>query len=137
MNDPLKVQVAGDHYKKWLIQPIEFAMANNWDACAFSAFKYIVRHRDKAGRVDLDKAKHFVDLRCALVRGIHARGIPVITIDEFIEKNEIADPSTRSALRALDWWVYNYRPHDRVNREMGDGVKEAIDSMIADHYPAF
>lgn len=59
---PQNVQVGGDHYKKHMIQPIEFIMANKLDYCQGNAIKYIVRHHDKNGREDLEKAKHYIDL---------------------------------------------------------------------------
>lgn len=56
------VGIAGEHYAKCRIQPIEYAMANKLDACQFSVVKYITRFRDKNGLEDLKKAKHFIDL---------------------------------------------------------------------------
>lgn len=60
--NPLDVQEGGSHYKKWAIQPIEFFHANNLDFLQSSAIKYICRFRDKGGKQDLMKAKHFIDL---------------------------------------------------------------------------
>jgi len=61
---PLNVQVGGDHYKKFKIQPIEFVMANGLDACQAAVIKYIMRSKgDKTKRIeDLNKAKHYIDL---------------------------------------------------------------------------
>ena len=58
----LDVQVGGDHYKKLKIQPMEYSMANNLDACQHTAIKYITRFRDKGGVADLEKAKHVIDM---------------------------------------------------------------------------
>lgn len=58
----LDVQVGGDHYKKYKIQPMEYSMANGLDACQHTAIKYITRFRDKGGTADLEKAKHCIDL---------------------------------------------------------------------------
>lgn len=58
----LDVQVAGDHYKKFKIQPIEFTMANNLDFCQGNIIKYACRHEFKNGKEDLLKIKHYVDL---------------------------------------------------------------------------
>lgn len=58
----LDVQVGGDHYKKYKIQPMEYSMANGLDACQHTAIKYITRFRDKGGIADLEKAKHCIDL---------------------------------------------------------------------------
>lgn len=58
----LNVQVAGDHYKKLVIQPIEYIHANGIGFAEGSAIKYLTRWRDKGGIADLEKAKHFIDL---------------------------------------------------------------------------
>lgn len=61
-NTPLSTQVGGNHYKDMKIQPIEFAMANNLNACQTNILKYICRYKDKNGKQDLEKAKHYIDL---------------------------------------------------------------------------
>ena len=58
----MDVQIGGDHYKKLKIQPMEYSMANNLDACQHTAIKYITRFRDKGGVADLEKAKHVIDM---------------------------------------------------------------------------
>lgn len=58
----LNSQVAGDHYKKLKIQPMEYSMANKLDACQHTVIKYVTRFRDKGGKQDLDKAIHAIEL---------------------------------------------------------------------------
>ena len=60
--NPLNVQEGGSHYKDWVIQPIEYCMANNLDHCQSNVVKYVTRFRDKGGLDDLRKAKHYIDL---------------------------------------------------------------------------
>lgn len=55
-------QVGGEHYKQYAIQPAQFALANNLDYAQSNAIKYIVRHKDKNGVQDLDKAIHYIEL---------------------------------------------------------------------------
>ena len=55
-------QVGGDHYKDMAIQPSEFIVANNIGWYEGNAIKYICRHSRKNGKIDLDKAKHYIDL---------------------------------------------------------------------------
>lgn len=62
----LESQEGGTHYKEMKIQPIEYAMANNFNACEFNILKYVSRHRNKNGAEDLRKAKHMIDLLLAL-----------------------------------------------------------------------
>ena len=62
MTSALSNQVAGDHYKKLKIQPVEFIHANNIPFIEGCIIKYASRWRDKGGVKDLEKIKHFVDL---------------------------------------------------------------------------
>lgn len=55
-------QVSGNHYSKLAIQPMQYSMANKLDACQHTIIKYVTRFRDKNGRVDLEKAKHVIDM---------------------------------------------------------------------------
>lgn len=59
---PLDIQVGGGHYKKMKIQPIEYITANNLSYCEANIIKYASRWRDKGGKQDLEKIKHYVDL---------------------------------------------------------------------------
>lgn len=59
---PLEVQVGGDHYKNYPIQPVEYCMANKLDTCQANVVKYVTRFREKNGVKDLEKAKHYIDL---------------------------------------------------------------------------
>jgi hypothetical protein len=58
----LDVQVGGEHYKKFSIQPVEFIHANGIPFIEGNIIKYIVRWREKNGVKDLEKVKHYVDL---------------------------------------------------------------------------
>lgn len=58
----LDVQVAGAHYKKRAIQPVEYIHANNLGFLEGCIVKRITRWRDKDGFTDLEKIKHEVDL---------------------------------------------------------------------------
>ena len=56
------IQIGGDHYKKYPIQPIEFYQANNLSYLQGAAIDYLIRHADKGGKEDLEKAKHCIDM---------------------------------------------------------------------------
>jgi hypothetical protein len=60
-NDPLGVQIDGEHYLLRSIQPIEYILANNIGFCEGNAIKYITRHQDKNGAEDIKKAIHFLE----------------------------------------------------------------------------
>lgn len=60
--NPFKKQIAGNHYKDFKIQPIEFILKNNISFCEGNVIKYICRYKTKGGLQDLEKAKHYIEL---------------------------------------------------------------------------
>lgn len=58
----LNVQVAGDHYKKQAIQPVQYIHANGIGFFEGNVIKYVTRWRDKGGIKDLEKAKHYIEM---------------------------------------------------------------------------
>ena len=60
--EALNKQVGGDHYKRFIIQPVEFCYHNEIPYLEATAIKYLCRWRDKGGLQDLQKAKHFIDI---------------------------------------------------------------------------
>lgn len=65
----LETQIGGNHYKDLKIQPIEFIHANNIPFCEANAIKYLCRWRNKNGKQDLEKARHYIDLLIQLEYG--------------------------------------------------------------------
>lgn len=55
-------QIGGNHYKKYVIQPTEFIYKNNVPFIEGNIIKYTLRHREKNGRQDLEKAIHYLEL---------------------------------------------------------------------------
>lgn len=69
----LDKQVGGDHYKKYKIQPAEFIAENQIGWHVGNCIKYAVRHQDKNGKQDLEKAIHYLQMeieRCYPKQGI-------------------------------------------------------------------
>jgi len=64
-----EIQQGGNHYKKYVIQPTEFIFKNNVGFIEGNVIKYVLRHRDKNGKQDLEKAKHYIDLLLELEYG--------------------------------------------------------------------
>ena len=59
---PYKKQIGGEHYLKYKIQPSRFVVENRLLYPEGCVIKYILRHQDKGGKQDLEKAKHFIDM---------------------------------------------------------------------------
>ena len=55
-------QIGGTHYRKMKIQPSKFVTENKLLYPEGCVIKYIVRHQDKGGKQDLEKAKHMIDM---------------------------------------------------------------------------
>lgn len=55
-------QEGGTHYKKLVIQPVEYIHQNGIGFMEGSAIKYLSRWKDKNGIQDLKKARHFIDM---------------------------------------------------------------------------
>ena len=58
----LDVQIGGNHYMNFEIQPIEFIVKNNLGFLEGCIIKRICRYPYKGGVEDLKKAKHEIDL---------------------------------------------------------------------------
>ena len=61
-SNPLNSQTGGDHYKRMNIQPVEYITANELSYLQGNVIKYISRYKNKNGKEDLEKAKHYIDL---------------------------------------------------------------------------
>lgn len=66
----LGTQVGGDHYRKLLIQPVEYISANELDFLQGNAIKYLSRHKGKGGAEDIKKAMHYCQLILELQYGV-------------------------------------------------------------------
>ena len=61
-NSALETQIAGDHYRRMAVQPVEYIHANGIPFIEGCVIKYVSRWRNKGGVKDLEKARHFIDL---------------------------------------------------------------------------
>lgn len=63
-NNPLEIQIGGDHYKNFKIQPGIFSEKNKLSFFQGDIIKRICRYNVEGGkgRLDLEKAKHEIDL---------------------------------------------------------------------------
>ena len=59
---PLQVQIGGDHYKDFAIQPVEFITKNKLPFLEGCVLKRICRHKAKNGAEDIRKAIHELQL---------------------------------------------------------------------------
>ena len=62
MKKALGLQVGGDHYKRFKIQPVEFIHENNLGFLEGCIIKRLCRHTSKNGIEDLRKIKHELEL---------------------------------------------------------------------------
>ncbi len=62
LDNPLKKQEGGSHYKDLKIQPVEYIVLNGLDFLQGNIIKYATRHKKKNGAEDIRKIKHYCDL---------------------------------------------------------------------------
>ena len=58
----LEVQIGGEHYKKFKIQPIEYILKNKLGFIEGAIIQYVTRWKGKNGVEDLKKARHLLDV---------------------------------------------------------------------------
>lgn len=58
----LSEQVDGDHYKNLVIQPAVYSFKNNLNWHQGEIVKYVTRYKSKNGKIDLNKAKHLIEM---------------------------------------------------------------------------
>ena len=87
----LNIQIGGDHYKNYKIQPFDFIHYNNIPFAEGCIIKYICRYKNKGTPIeDLKKIKHYVDL--------------------LIEKEEVTNDTSKKE-DYVDWSTYL---HDKL-----------------------
>ncbi len=145
------MQVGGDHYKDFEIQPVEYIEANSFGFIEGSILKYVVRYEDKGGSGDLFKAHHYTQLLIQMpyaprplwkatswVRGLLWDGPRRISAEEFVDANELNDSQAR-AIRHLTRWVRTRDPKQRnyllVMLNTWSIREQAAERRLADEFP--
>jgi len=62
MKNPYDKQIGGSHYQNFKIQPSKFVIENELLYPEGCVIKYILRHRMKGKKQDLQKAIHFIEM---------------------------------------------------------------------------
>ena len=62
MKNPYDKQIGGTHYQNFKIQPSKFVIENELLYPEGCVIKYILRHRLKGKKQDLEKAIHFIEM---------------------------------------------------------------------------
>lgn len=129
----LDVQVGGNHYKQFKIQPIEFITKNNIGFIEGNVIKYICRHQFKNGVQDVEKVKHYCDLLLDLS---YKR-----EVSEF--EKAVNAPATQEELSAsaLADLVTNHKLRDLILKRIlnqfiamdADHITNLINSVVTNH----
>lgn len=74
-------QIGGTHYNQYEIQPFdvidEVAGEHSWVFYFGNALKYLMRYKSKGGVVDLEKAKHYIEILIRKERSPDGGNLPV------------------------------------------------------------
>ena len=60
--NPKSIQIGGNHYKDFKIQPIDFIYENDIPYIEGNIIKYVTRWKSKNGVEDLKNAMHYLDI---------------------------------------------------------------------------
>lgn len=87
----LDQQVGGNHYKGLAYQPVTFATDTKMNFIQGSIIKYVSRFKNKNGREDLEKAKHFAKLGTTLNPYNFVRRADVVEVaKDYCSKNNFS-----------------------------------------------
>ena len=103
--NPLDVQVGGQHYKKYKIQPVELYNKFCLGFGESNLIKYSMRHQDKNGLQDLDKVDHYCDLMIQFNNPI-GKFMPLDYIDHFAHVNNLS-PFAKQVIEEVSLWLLN------------------------------
>ncbi len=99
-------QIGGTHYQNFKIQPSKFVIENELLYPEGCVIKYILRHRLKGKKQDLEKAKHFIDM-------IIERDYPKDFLEEAEKEKKELEESYQEAKRHTEErrsteWINDY-----------------------------
>lgn len=103
--NPLDVQVGGQHYKKYKIQPVELYNKFNLGFGESNLIKYSMRHQDKNGLQDLDKVDHYCDLMAQFNNPV-GEFMPFDYIEHFAHVNNLS-PFAKQVIEEVSLWLLN------------------------------
>ena len=89
----LAEQIGGTHYKGLKIEPVELWAALDLNAFQGSIVKYVMRYKDKNGKQDLLKAKHYIEY----IKQLTPKAFTPDTkeaaeyLERFIKENELSE----------------------------------------------
>jgi len=126
--NPLDVQVGGGHYKDMVIQPIEFFHANQTPYPEANACKYILRHKKKNGREDLEKAIHVCQMIIKMQYG------EIVLDEKGVEENQClackypnhAREKLKHTCRAIADKAYDKLVKERLDKVSYPDLEEPI-----------
>ena len=62
MSKAFSIQVGGNHYKEFAIQPSQYINKNRLEFAEGNVVKYVSRHKHKGGKQDILKAIHYLKM---------------------------------------------------------------------------
>ena len=89
----LAEQIGGNHYKGLKIEPVELWAALDLNAFQGSIVKYVMRYKDKNGKQDLLKAKHYIEYIKQLTPKTFTPDTKEAAeyLEKFIKENELSE----------------------------------------------
>lgn len=108
MSNPLDIQIGGQHYKHFKIQPVELYNQFSLGFGEANVIKYSMRHDVKNGEQDLEKVIHYVEL---MIKFNNPTGkfIPINYIENFSHVNNLSIYK-QAIIEEISFWLLNRSP---------------------------
>lgn len=129
----LDTQVAGGHYRRRKIQPVEMILKCCMGFCEGNIVKYVTRWRDKDGLQDLAKAKHYLQflkeapLYRRLFQEVRRRLVlpvaEIMDVDRYLRENQITGAEA-GVIRHI--WLWNFSGAAAELESAGKWLQELI-----------
>ena len=103
--NPLDVQVGGQHYKKYKIQPVRLYNKFNLGLGESNLVRYSRRHQDKNGSQDLDNVNHYCDLMIQFDNPV-GDFMSFDYIEHFARMNNLS-PFAKQVIEEVNRWLLN------------------------------
>jgi len=132
----LDKQVSGNHYKHFVIQPIEYTMKNGLGFIEGNIIKYVSRHKLKNGAEDIQKVKHYAELLLEIEYGIKPNSNELETAVNAVATNEENSAVTLTEMvinHPVRKLILKRIVNEMINQNAIQELEDAINEAATNH----
>ena len=132
----LDKQTGGNHYKHFIIQPIEYTMKNGLGFIEGNIIKYVSRHKLKNGAEDIQKVKHYAELLLEIEYGIKPNSNELETAVNAVATNEENSAVTLTEMvinHPVRKLILKRIVNEMINQNAIQELEDAINEAATNH----